>query len=1774
VSVNAASAAPTSADGGTPVAGAPTVPGVTVVAELGRGAHSVVYRVRRDGADLAMKVFVGPLSEDRRTLATFHREAALLALAGHPGLAGVHHVGEAQGRPYLIMDLIEGRELVQELAAGHLSDDRVIALAVETADALAAIHRVGLVHRDVKPQNIILGPTGRARLIDLGMATRSTVDVTDVSAGTLAYAAPEQAGTLKRPVDARSDLYSLGVVLFECVTGHPPFRSPDVGELLRMHAATPPPDLRALRPDLSPALAAIIARLLQKDPDDRYASCAGLIADLRRAATDPGTVFPLAQREQRATGRADVEFVGREPELTDLVALWQRVLTGQGGVALLRGGSGTGKSRLAAEFAARLARTGVPVLTGACLEAAVPFGPLAGAVERYLTGAEGQPEVAGWVRDAAGAAAPYLRRLTPALERTLAGPGTGGLTGDQDDAFVRMVAGFVADLARAAGGAVLVVDDAQWLDGATARVLRHLVPHLAGAPLLLLIAADDTRPEPPHGDGPGPLGFLPAGAADLEITLERLSHDALVRLVRALAGRLTLDEPLLERIIARSGGTPLGVIAYLDAVMDAGLIMPRWGTWVLDVDGLDHVDLPTDMLGLLLRRIDQLGAPSRQLLTAAATLGVRFAPSPAAAVAGLDPDEAAPLLDEAAAHGVLDRHDGVPAFVNDRVRRALLDSAPPGHLRDLHQRAAEVLDDGTATGAAHAYAVARHYLQGHPDGDPRRVAVACLAAGRHALDDHAATEAVEFLRAAVAYAGTQPPAAHAELYEALGTAYHAAGRLTSAADALREALRTAPARLDRARILGQLAYLYRASWDLDASLDAVRQGLAELGAPLPRNRWLLALSAVAMYVAGALIDRTGVGRGTTDPAKLARYRLLADMHAAASQVAVRRLHPAKAVVMDLRARFLAARLGPSLQQVRTVTNLAVLITFLTGRPNRRGFARAARAAARLGDPMGVAYAECIRRIVKIQGGRIDPDESIRWLAQNGPLLDAGVHVDYLHSLCHRLLMAGHAQQALTAYQHGHNRLVDDDMANHAFGRTELTVAAAAGRFTGAEADLRLLDEDIPAFRNASGRTGLLTACAGLAVEQREFGAAFDRIAAEFEELHVDTRFLLPTLRLIYVYLAYGRLEQCARATGPDREPALRAAAEAVAKLRGAAFRGGPGWLLTAHAAVTEAHLRHLQGDAAAALDRVAAADPVLRRADAPLAAYEAARVRARALAELGRTGDAAAQAAGALALAEHHGWAHRAEWIRAEFGASTTPRAGAGVSTTTGIPGTEGRRLAALERLSATASRILNPDELTRVALDETIGMLAAERAYLFLTDGGTGRLVPHLGRDAGGHDLGVLADYGSTIVERVRHSGEPVVVTGTDEGAALGSRSIVAHGLRSIMAAPLQFDGRLLGVVYLDSRVAKGMFTAADVGILTAITNHIAAALETARAAQLAVAVESAHRQRDVADNLREAMVALSASLDPADVLRRLHETLTRLLPSDSSSLIHLAGDKLAVTSGADPSAEPRPMSGDGLDRLLASTAPVTGSGATAPDDAGVFGDRSPDHSWLAVPLHSRDEVVGAVVLTARRPGAYGPTEVQVAAALAGGGMVAYDNARLFAQVQQLATTDGLTGVDNRRHFMALAEQDLARAHDRPDPITAVLLDIDHFKQVNDRYGHQVGDQVIQAVADRVRRTLRGTDRFARYGGEEFVVLLHDHAPQPADIGERLRRAVADTPVDTDAGPIAVTVSVGVCAFHPGRAGLPEALGRADAALYRSKQAGRDRVTVDGPEPVAPDRP
>jgi diguanylate cyclase (GGDEF)-like protein len=408
-------------------------------------------------------------------------------------------------------------------------------------------------------------------------------------------------------------------------------------------------------------------------------------------------------------------------------------------------------------------------------------------------------------------------------------------------------------------------------------------------------------------------------------------------------------------------------------------------------------------------------------------------------------------------------------------------------------------------------------------------------------------------------------------------------------------------------------------------------------------------------------------------------------------------------------------------------------------------------------------------------------------------------------------------------------------------------------------------------------------------------------------------------------------------------------------------------------------------------------------------------------------------------------------------------------------------------------------------------------------------------------------------------------VVTGTEQGEAFGSRSMVTYGLRSIVVAPLLLDDRLLGVVYLDSRVAKGMFTADDVETLIAITHHVAVSLETARTAQLELAVAAANQQRDLAETLRSAMTWFTGTLDP-------DELLCRALASLGQAGV---GGEACVLLGGPDALEIAHRDGAGLRRTPAGAVPpeivdlldtpaVGTAGASAPwSPAGAALLGADAASWLVVPLVARGASLGVLLIGSPQPDAYGDADVEIVAALAGQAMTAYDNARLFAQVHELATVDSLTGIANRRHFFAGAQPVMAAARRHGEPLAAVMLDIDHFKSINDTYGHRTGDEVIREVVNRIRDNCRATDLLARYGGEEFVLLLPGAGADAAVLAERVRADVAAFPVATSSGPVQVSISVGLSYLDPADE-IDALLARADKRLYEAKSAGRNQVVAD----------
>ncbi|HTF56568.1 MAG TPA: serine/threonine-protein kinase, partial [Planctomycetota bacterium] len=290
--------------------GAPEIPGYRIIGELGSGTAGTVYRARQLSMDrtVAIKVLAPRLAKDHAYLDRFFREAKAAARLSHPNLITAHDVGANKGVFYIVMEYVEGATLQQMLdSRGALDEALVVDAGLQVAKALEVAHRHGLVHRDVKPANILMGSTGVAKLCDLGLARQAgSEDAEGRAVGTPRYISPEQARD-DAGVDIRSDLYSLGATMYHLVTGQVPFQAQTGPQMLAKHVAERLVPARERNPRVSAELSAVISRLMEKNPAQRIQRPSDLVTALEsiklstaRAPARRKEVFPSPATTQAA----------------------------------------------------------------------------------------------------------------------------------------------------------------------------------------------------------------------------------------------------------------------------------------------------------------------------------------------------------------------------------------------------------------------------------------------------------------------------------------------------------------------------------------------------------------------------------------------------------------------------------------------------------------------------------------------------------------------------------------------------------------------------------------------------------------------------------------------------------------------------------------------------------------------------------------------------------------------------------------------------------------------------------------------------------------------------------------------------------------------------------------------------------------------------------------------------------------------------------------------------------------------------------------------------------------------------------------------------------------------------------------------------------------------------------------------------------------------------------------------------------------------------------
>ena len=745
---------------------------------IGEGGRGVVFEARHEemGRNVAIKLLTPAAAADAQGLERFRREARAAGRLAHPNVVVVHDFSLGSGRDaYLVMELCD-ESLADELAReAHATFGRTCDVIEAVASAVAAAHGAGIVHRDLKPANILLAG-GRVKVADFGLATLAEDDPApgltgDHAVGSPHYMSPEQAAG--KTADPRSDVYGLGVIAYEMLTGFVPFTGSSWMSVLMKHLSDPPRAPSAVDPAIPVAASRAILRALEKDPDRRFQSVtafAEALSSALRPDASPTSDMKIETKPVRAVTMLDVPEeeeagpIGREAPLAMMNRRLLDALRGHGGFVLISGEPGAGKTTLAQAFVARelAARPELLAATGYCSER---FG----AGEAYLPFLEIAGRLTQGLED--GRAVGFLRTLAPTWCRHLPALGRDGLDDRRGsgplptlDRMPRELTDFLSALTTVRP-VVLVLEDLHWADSSSVDLLAYLARRIGE--MRLLVIATYRRADIEVGKHPlrqALRGLSSSSSVSAEIAPSPFSTAEVEEFLRRELGAAVAPE-IVTFVHERTEGNPLFVLNLVRHLNAIGAIRVEEGRAVAarPLESLSD-EVPEGIVGVIVSRLESLDELDRRLLQVASVQGESFDSAALAAALTADELDVEDRLDRLhRAHRLVEPATGLELpeswltaayrFVHAYYQAALYGSIPPRRRAAWHAAIAQFLlsrAGDAVDGIASALAV--HFEKAHDV--PR--AIWALERAAESAARRNPREARPLLERAVALAGRLP----------------------------------------------------------------------------------------------------------------------------------------------------------------------------------------------------------------------------------------------------------------------------------------------------------------------------------------------------------------------------------------------------------------------------------------------------------------------------------------------------------------------------------------------------------------------------------------------------------------------------------------------------------------------------------------------------------------------------------------------------------------------------------------------------------------------------------------------------------------------------------------------------------------------------------------------------------------------------------------------------------------------------------------------------------
>jgi class 3 adenylate cyclase len=646
---------------------------------LGEGGRKRVYLAHDTKLDRDVAVAVIKTEGlDADGLTRVRREAqAMGRLGDHPHIVTIHDVGDESGQPYIVSQYMAGGAV--DALKHPIALEQTLEIAKGVCRGLAHAHANGIVHRDLKPGNVWLAADGTAKIGDFGLAVsldRSRLTMAGMLVGTVAYMPPEQA--LGGETTQRADLYSLGCMLYEMVTGRPPFVGDDPTAVISQHINQPPVAPSWLTESCPPELEEVILRLLAKDPGERPESAADVLSALERV--DPAQKSASHSESNVLDRLARGVFVGRDRELDRLRKAFDEAFAGRGSMVMLVGEPGIGKTRAAQELETYARMRGAQVLWGRAHESsgAPAYWPWTQVGNNYASSND-----LTLLTDDMQGKGPELVRLFPWLRQGL-NVGEPEQLADPEAAQFRFFDAYASFVRAMSNRAPLLIalDDLHWADKPSLLLLEYVARELARLRVLIVCTYRDTDLSRTHPLSEA-LAVLNREAGFQRVVLRGLSRDEVAAYIRAVAN-LTPKPELLDRIFEETEGNPFFLSEVVNLLTQEGKL----------TESVSDIAVPDGVREALGRRLDRISEEANELLQVAAVVGREFAYDTLTLLGERDEDALLRLIEEALEARVIEEmgQPGRYRFTHALMQETLLDELSTTRRVRIHGQVGEALE--------------------------------------------------------------------------------------------------------------------------------------------------------------------------------------------------------------------------------------------------------------------------------------------------------------------------------------------------------------------------------------------------------------------------------------------------------------------------------------------------------------------------------------------------------------------------------------------------------------------------------------------------------------------------------------------------------------------------------------------------------------------------------------------------------------------------------------------------------------------------------------------------------------------------------------------------------------------------------------------------------------------------------------------------------------------------------------------------------------------------